>query len=273
MLPRVEASLLWAVAAPAGLLALVMAAPDALALRAPVALAAIVWAPGHAGLAILHPLRSPRLSGLERAALALAWGLLAAPVVGLAISVAWSLTALHVALVYLALTTALAGLAARRAARPNAAAATPQEASPRLAAPGTRTTLALSGAALLVAAAIFAVPLLAKAPQSAALSLGDAAGAAAGLGRSVAAGTPLGLVLRLDAGGAARDGPLTATLTGHNGTTVLLRQAVHLAPGGQAQLALAVPPLPQGSYRLEVRWDLPQPRTLHAWLDAGGPDG
>lgn len=267
---RRGSSLLAAVAAPVALLLVLWLAPSS-SLRVPLALAAMVWAPGHAGLALLHPLGRGTLSGLERAGLACALGLVAAPVVGLGLSMAWSLTPMHVAVAALALTSALAVAATARARRPVPADATGMFPSPAPAAPSTRATVGISAAALLLAAAIFAFPLLSTPPATAALSLTDADGGLTGLDRDVAAGTAFDLRLEVDAGGAGQAGRLVATLQGPKGDAILLDQPMSLGPGQHATLALTVPALPEGSHALVVRWELPEARTLHLWLDAGAP--
>ncbi|MEA3204026.1 MAG: hypothetical protein QOI63_1706 [Thermoplasmata archaeon] len=264
---RAPGRLLAAPLAPLALLVMVWAAPASV-LRVPLAIAAIVWAPGYAALAALHPLGSPTMAPLERTALALGLGLAAVPLVGLALSVAWSLTALHVALAYVALTAALGALAVARGRRAPSTLGIP---SPVPAAPSTRATLAICAAALVVSAVLFAVPLLTKAPASAALSLVDARGGLGNLTRDVRPGAPLAFLLQLDAGAAPQAGRLVAVLEGDGpgGASVLLDQPARLAAGQHATVPLAVPGLAPGSYDLVVRWEVPQPRTLHVWLDAG----
>lgn len=224
--------------------------------RVAVALAALVWAPGHALLAALYPPGRGRLLGLERAGLALGLGLVLAPLTGLATSILWTLTATHVTVAMLALTSLLLLVAWRRDAG---------EAQPpafAMGVPGTRATFALAGAALLVAGGLFAYPMWRADPAPAALALTDAEGGVMSLATPFAPGARATLRVELVAGDAARAGELVATLD----NATLLREPVALDAGETTTRALELPPLDAGRHELVVRWELPDPRETHAWL-------
>lgn len=264
--PDIDFGILVAQLAPVVLLGLLWWAPGSL-LRVGVALVAVLWAPGHLGLAIIYPLGTAHMSGLERAGLAVALGLLFAPIVGLALSLTWSLTTLHVAVAYAVIAALLGGAVAIRA---------PQEAQRRpLAAPGTRVTVVLCVCAIAVAGSLWLFADNARAPDGASLSLVDAAQVRGPFPRQVAAGAELALNLQLEAGGSSREGRLVVRILGPGNTSdngsIILDEAIHLARGASQTIAVNVPPLAPGTSSLVVRWELPAPRTLHLWFDAGPP--
>lgn len=263
--PDIDFGILVAQLAPLALLVILWWRPDAMA-RIPIALLAVLWAPGHLGLSLIYPLGTPHLSGLERASLACALGLLALPVMGLALSLAWSLTSLHVAIAYLFLTAVLGGVTAHR---------TPREPRRRpfaLTPPGTRLTIVLCVCALTVAGTLWALPDTGRPSAGAALSLEAAAEVLGPFPREVQQGEGFVLNVQLEAGNAACEGRLVVHVEGPDGTnkeSVILDAAVQLASGEARAIAIAVPPLEAGTSLIVIRWELPDPRTLHLWFDAG----
>ncbi|GEM_PF-4521179 len=239
------------------LAALVAAAPQT-RLQLPLALAALLWAPGDALLSLAY--RGRALAPQERFALSCALGLALAPVLGLVVSLAWSLTALHVAL---AIAVEVGALTAA------AFAWTPPATrdAPGLRAPSTPATFAIAGVALVVSGALFAWD--ARPPEApAALAIADESGNVSGLPTVLAPGDAPTFQVDLSAGGAARSGPVDAQLVAPNGTsTPLMHEEAPLAAGRSLAFPLPLPPLSEGDHEIVVTW---QGREVHLWLHVRG---
>ena len=256
-----------ALAANGALLLTLLLAPEA-PWRLPVAVLGGVWAPGYALLCAVHPFHREGMTELERHALGFASGLLAAPVVGLGVSLAGGFEAMPVAAALGALTFGGGAVGLLRA-----------EGDPawmRGEPPGTRATLAICAATLVAAAALWAVP-TPGAAQEAPLGL-----ALVGPDGTTAS---LPLSLEVDELGAARvdvaagDRPAEGVLRvawapAEGGPEVaLLEKALSLPEGGRASAAVAVPTSEPGTYVLRATWEGAQTRETHAWIRVVAPEG
>lgn len=232
-------------------------------LRVAAALVAVLFAPTYAALLLLPR----RLQPVERAGLALAFGILLAPLVGLAVSATVGFRPLTVATAYLALNLGL--LVTAMLARP---APTVPKWGARLA-PSPTMTFALSGGALAVSALIFALPLLQPDPEPVALSILSEDRSVQALPSRVAPGESAAVWVRVDAGSEARAGRLVvhAVPLDESRAPVLVADIERsLAPGERYEVPLELPPLDRGEYRVEAAWLGEEERRVHLWLTVEG---
>lgn len=249
-------------AASGALLLTILLAPDA-PWRMPLAVLGGVWAPGYALLAAFHPFDREGLTELERHALGFSLGLLAAPVVGLGVSLAGGFDAAGVAATLAGLTLASGAVGLLRA----------QGAAPWVLTepPGTRATLAICAATLVVAAALWTASLpgaAREAPTS--LGLVGPDGTAASLPLVVDVGAEAVFLVEARAGHRAASGTLTVTWGPAEGgePVVLLGEARAMAAGEGASWTVTVPTGQAGTFALRAQWDGGDEgaRETHAWV-------
>jgi hypothetical protein len=207
---------------------------------AAVALGAI-WAPGYALLEVIYP--RGQCAALERHALASGLGLIVLPVLAVATSATLSFHRWSLVLAILVLVAASAVLAAarrqRRAIEPAGFAQ----------APGTRATLALCGAALLVAGIVTWWP-QPRAESPAGLWLEGPEGQALALPAAVPANATVPVTVLLAAGDAALDGTLRLTWDGAGNAT-----AVRLEPHGRRATPFTAPTQVAGVHSFQARFE------------------
>lgn len=252
-----------AVAASVALLLTVLLAPEA-PWRLPVAVLGGVWAPGYALLAAFHPFHREGMTELERHALGFAFGLLAAPVVGLGVSLAAGFDAARVAgaLAGLTLAGGVVGLLRARGDAPWTLSEPP----------GTRTTLAVCAATLVAASALWALPFPGTASGApASLALVGRDGTTASLPLVVDVGAEGGFLVEARAGDRAASGTLVVTWApAEGGEALVLLLSERALPAGQgASWPVAVPTAEPGTFALRARWSGvgdEGPRETHAWV-------
>ncbi|HWG91510.1 MAG TPA: DUF1616 domain-containing protein [Candidatus Thermoplasmatota archaeon] len=257
------ASLALAALAPVPLLATLLLVPHA-SWRVPLGFLVLLWAPGHVVLALVYPLGAGALRPLERAALSLVLGLLAAPVAALLVSAAWGFRAEALAAAYAAALPLLAlGAASRGRWR-----AAPARERPDPTVPSTGVAVALAGGALVLVAALVAVPAFEADAAPASLALLGADGTPESIPREVAPGTPVGLQVEVTAGDTGFSGVLRVhVVSGASAEAIpVLHRELHLASRHRETVPLSLPLLPLGEHQIVVRLDGPEPRQVHAWI-------
>ena len=223
----------------------------------PIVVVGALWGPGSALLDAAYP--RGRCSQLERHALAAGIGLLLLPLVALATSATLGFHRLRLALALLGLACAAALLAAARRQAPR------PEAVSFARVPGTRATLAMCGAALLLAAAIAWWPHPAE-PVPASLWLEDGDGHALVLPPVVAVNASVPLRVVLASGGTALDGALDLAWDGHGDPT-----PVHLPAQGRLETPFVLPTQDVGVHTFVARFASGAVvREVHVALRVGG---
>lgn len=229
-------------------------------LRAPLFVVGVLWAPGDLLLRALRREMHP----IERVACAVAIGLFLLPVVGLSLSALHALRGAWIGLVYAVLDGALALAAARRRL-----AVAGGLASDLPLAPNAAVTFAVSGGALLVAGAVFALPLF-ESDGEAPLAIGLVGpdGTTESLPYVLVEGEIVTLRAIVLSGDEPREGELIAVVRSPGGTveTTLARLPLELDAGERRELDLQLPPLTEGQHVLSVAWTGDEPRETHLTL-------
>lgn len=222
---------------------------------APVGLLGGIWAPGYAILRVVYP--RGRLSLLERNALAAAVGLLLLPVAVVSLSLARRFSPRTLGILLLAVTLAFCLLALLRYDRRGWDE--DEEKPARAPLPDTRTTLLLSGVAIVAAMLLLAPTFLGAVPEPPALAVTMDGGAPLPLQ------APVGEVIKARLVVMAGDAPAQGHLVATWGNVTLADMPIDLRPGDVLDLPLDLPVESRGAHVLQAHWDGPG-REVHATI-------